>query len=112
MRRSAGATAALCSVLLGLGVLAGVAEGKGVARDHGWQLVLAHEKTAAATTPVLKLVKRQATGQGLKALVERDGTSGYEVAISGFKTRAQVTAALAQARRGFPHASIEKPGTA
>ena len=75
--------------------------------DHGWEVALAHKHTLVAANATLKLVAAQSRAKGLKAVIERDGKGDFEVAITGFTTQKAAAAARAQARAGFPTASIE-----
>ena len=77
-------------------------------RDRGWEVVLTHARTQSRANATLALVQKQSRAKGLKAMVERDGCSNYEVAITGFRTKRQAVAAEKQSRVGFPHASIER----
>jgi hypothetical protein len=76
-------------------------------RDHGWEVALTHTRTQARAKATLALVQKQSRAKGLKAVIERDGCSNFEVAITGFRTKRQAVAAQKKSKVGFPHATVE-----
>jgi hypothetical protein len=99
----------LPAVLIAFGVTAsGAASAVSTSSDRGWEVALGHQHTRVAATAVLKLVASQSRASGLKAVIEVDGKSDFEIAITGFLTQKQAAAARTQARAGFSQAAIER----
>lgn len=103
-----------------LAVALAAASSSFAARDSGraglplgpkWEVALNHSRTLTAAKKTLALVQKQSRAKGLTAVIERDANGGkevdYEVAITGFKTRAQAVAAQKQSKAGFKQASVE-----
>ncbi len=77
--------------------------------DHNkFELALAHTRTRAAAGRLIRLIARQTRARHLRAIIEQDGCTDFEVAVLGFHSRAAAAAARAQARPRFRQAMLER----
>jgi hypothetical protein len=76
--------------------------------DRGFEIALAHVRTQAAAARLMARADVSLRRTGRHALLERDGCTAYEPAVTGFLTRNAAKTVLKQLSRGFASSTIER----
>jgi hypothetical protein len=76
--------------------------------DRGFELALAHASTRAVAARLVTRADAALRGTGRRTVIERDGCSDFEPAVTGFRTRAAAARVLRRIRQHFASATIEK----
>jgi hypothetical protein len=76
--------------------------------DHGFEIALAHVRTRAAATRLIARADVALRRTGRHTLLEQDGCTAYEPAVTGFLTRNAAKTVLKHLSRAFASSTIER----